>query len=266
VALDKDAGFRFIADSSLRGYDGSQKVRDEEHSLEEKDAHKGKRTPWTLRKLWGKPLWEWLKLIIVPFVIALSVAALGFLQAWAQNRAEEQRAQRATLQAYLDQMGALLLEHNLHTTKDTDVLNLATARTLTTLDALDPVRTRRVLRFLNETELIQSRSPEKSPVISLKYADLDSVDLSRRGLIGAANLQQADMTNADLSNADLSHTNLSGAHLRGANLSDANLTDANLSGAQGVTNEELERQANSLEGATMPNGQKYEDWLKSQEG
>src|SRR3712207_7773815 len=38
---------------------------------------------------------------------------------------------------------------------------------------------------------------------------------------------------------------------------------ANLGGADGITNEELEQQALSLEGADMPNGQKYEDWLKS---
>jgi hypothetical protein len=31
----------------------------------------------------------------------------------------------------------------------------------------------------------------------------------------------------------------------------------------GVTNEELQQQAASLEGATMPDDQKYEDWLKS---
>jgi hypothetical protein len=31
----------------------------------------------------------------------------------------------------------------------------------------------------------------------------------------------------------------------------------------GVTNEELEQQADSLEGTTMPDGQKHEDWLKS---
>jgi hypothetical protein len=43
---------------------------------------------------------------------------------------------------------------------------------------------------------------------------------------------------------------------------DANLMDADLSSATGVTNERLERQANTLQGATMPNGQKYEDWLK----
>jgi hypothetical protein len=38
---------------------------------------------------------------------------------------------------------------------------------------------------------------------------------------------------------------------------------ADLSDAKGVTNEELERQAKSLEDATMPDGQKYEDWLRS---
>jgi len=42
-------------------------------------------------------------------------------------------------------------------------------------------------------------------------------------------------------------------------LSGANLNGANLS----ISNEELEQQAKSLEGATMPNDQKYEEWLKS---
>ena len=47
------------------------------------------------------------------------------------------------------------------------------------------------------------------------------------------------------------------------NLSGADLRNANLSDASGITNEELEQQASSLKGATMPNGQKYEDWIKS---
>jgi hypothetical protein len=32
------------------------------------------------------------------------------------------------------------------------------------------------------------------------------------------------------------------------------------------TSEELEQQAGSLEGATMPNGQKYEDWIEERGG
>ena len=40
------------------------------------------------------------------------------------------------------------------------------------------------------------------------------------------------------------------------------LTYTNLEGVRGVTNEQLEQQAKSLEGATMPNGQKYDDWAQ----
>ena len=47
-----------------------------------------------------------------------------------------------------------------------------------------------------------------------------------------------------------------------ANLNKTDLSCADLSAAADITNEELEQQAASLEGAIMPNGQKYEDWLK----
>jgi hypothetical protein len=33
-----------------------------------------------------------------------------------------------------------------------------------------------------------------------------------------------------------------------------------------ITNEKLKEQAASLKDATMPDGQKYEDWLKGKEG
>jgi hypothetical protein len=52
---------------------------------------------------------------------------------------------------------------------------------------------------------------------------------------------------------------------RGAYLSRAYLHNTDLSRADGTTNEEVEQQALSLEGATMPNGQKYEEWLKDRE-
>ncbi len=61
---------------------------------------------------------------------------------------------------------------------------------------------------------------------------------------------------AGLGQANLSGANLSGADLSRANLQSANLKDANVADAQ------IE-QARSLKGATMPNGQKYEDWLKT---
>jgi uncharacterized protein YjbI with pentapeptide repeats len=74
------------------------------------------------------------------------------------------------------------------------------------------------------------------------------------------NLPAVDVseTGADLSGADLSGADLSGADLSGADLSGADLENAT------VSKEQLAR-CESLEGATMPNGQKYEDWLKDRE-
>jgi uncharacterized protein YjbI with pentapeptide repeats len=101
---------------------------------------------------------------------------------------------------------------------------------------------------------------------SLFQADLRDADLSWAFLNDAnlndANLRDANLNNTDLYSAFLPLDDLSDANLNNADLRDANLNNANLSGAEHITNEELEQQAASLEGATMPNGQKYEDWLK----
>src|ERR687897_81077 len=63
----------------------------------------------------------------------------------------------------------------------------------------------------------------------------------------------------DLSGATLREAQFSNAWLHGVNLSGADLKDA-----KGITTEELVQQAFSIKGATMPDGQKYEDWLKSE--
>jgi len=66
-----------------------------------------------------------------------------------------------------------------------------------------------------------------------------------------------NLTDADLSDAALQYGNLSSADLTGADLTGADLTEA-----KGWTKQQLSA-ARSLEGATMPNGEKCEDWLKS---
>ena len=81
----------------------------------------------------------------------------------------------------------------------------------------------------------------------LQYSDLDAAFMSDANLSGAY-LKKAKLFNAQLKGADLS----------GAILKEADLTDADVSEKQLLT-------AKSLEGATMPNGQKYEDWLKEKE-
>ncbi len=116
----------------------------------------------------------------------------------------------------------------------------------------------------------------------LSGADLGGADLGGADLSGAdlseADLRWADLRWADLRSAVLSGADLSGADLRWADLggavlssravlSGAELSGADLSGAVlGRTTSELEQQAFSLGEATMPDGKKYEDWLKDKKG
>jgi uncharacterized protein YjbI with pentapeptide repeats len=145
-----------------------------------------------------------------------------------QRELEEQRAQDVALQAYLDQMGNLLLERNLRESEEgSEVRTLARARTLTVLARLDPSRKTAAMRFLVEAKLVQ-RVEETQPIINLSDADLSEVVLE------GANLRGADLENADLSDAYLRFANLRDAYLtgnlEGANLSDADLSNADLGG------------------------------------
>jgi uncharacterized protein YjbI with pentapeptide repeats len=97
----------------------------------------------------------------------------------------------------------------------------------------------------------------------LREADLNEADLSDADLSGAvlnfsflagADLSGARLREADLTFADLRGTDLSKADLSDADLSMADLTNADLTNAVGITNEKLEQQAASFDGATMPDG------------
>jgi uncharacterized protein YjbI with pentapeptide repeats len=103
---------------------------------------------------------------------------------------------------------------------------------------------------------------------NLQAAILEGADLSG-ALVGStdpnlpwhpenADFEGADLSDADLSGAELVAVDLREANLDGANLEDADLSEANLEGATGVTVEELEEQAASLEGATMPDGTEHD--------
>jgi uncharacterized protein YjbI with pentapeptide repeats len=110
---------------------------------------------------------------------------------------------------------------------------------------------------------------------SLQEADLQEAIL-QEAILQGADLQGAILTGVKLQGADLQGAKLQGANLEGswsfiqeadlegAILTGVNLEGVNLQGAE-VTDEQL-IQAKSLEGATMPDGQKYEDWIKDKEG
>jgi hypothetical protein len=194
-----------------------------------------------------RTLWDWLSLLIVPIVLALG----GYLFTRSENRstqaAAERRAQDDALEAYLDDMTNLMIDHHLRSPpKGEDpkgVHAVARARTLTLLRRLDGERKGHVVQFLYESGLITQKV---RTVVDLAGANLAGANLAGTNLAGAnlreadlsfaklnnANLRDAKLSNAELSNADLSNADLSFAELWGANLSFANLSKADLSFAE----------------------------------
>lgn len=168
---------------------------------------------------------------------------------------EEQRAQDAALQAYLDQMSVLILEKDLHDLEGeegqslydtprgdvsyTKTSTLARARTLSILDRVDPERKRTVLQFLYESALIGRVSPLEQDyslvIVGLEGANLTDASLHNLYLGGVylpgVDLSGADLSGASLDRATLDHTKLSNADLSGALLPQTDLTLANLKGA-----------------------------------
>jgi uncharacterized protein YjbI with pentapeptide repeats len=260
--------------------------------------------------LHDKTLWDWLQLLVVPIVIALLAGLFTTVQILYQQAAEErlqsritdqnaeiqrfieeQRAQRASIGAYLDLMTQLLLENSLSFSEEnSEVRAIAQAQTTRVLRDADPSSKQTILLFLYDSKLI-SEVAGRPPIIDLgnadlseadlqltdlsevdlSYADLSGADLSKANLskanlnnsnLSKANLSNASLNDANLSFASLSEANLSGASLRGADLSKANLSGtllfsadlsgANLSGAKGVTERQLEEFHAILERATMP--------------
>jgi hypothetical protein len=104
----------------------------------------------------------------------------------------------------------------------------------------------------------QDRVPEEYRTrLDLHEANLQGANLRE------AFLQGAFLQGAFLQDAILYRANFQGANLQDANLQDAYLQGADLTGARGWTVRQL-GQANSLRDATMPDGQKFEDWLRAQ--
>jgi uncharacterized protein YjbI with pentapeptide repeats len=249
----------------------------------------------------NKKFWDYLELLIVPAALAFGVYWLNRTQEKRQQEADQkqqdreleivtQQAQDAALRAYLDQMSQLMLGAR-DSVEPIPLIDtrpgsqLARARTLTVLPTLDGKRKRSVLQFLYEAELID----KERPIVDLTGAELRGADLSGANLSDAnltgAFLSGANLSGADLRGADLSEAKVNGAILNKARLGtarvsvvlpdggaepaepnpadlrQADLSQANLQWAQGWTYEQLD-QAESLEGATMPDGTQYEDWVK----
>lgn len=235
----------------------------------------GKLTKITKEYQRGKTFWDWMQLLIIPFVLALATIWLNFTQAQTslQNSQKQHftdtqlaldKQRQEALVAYQKDISDLLLTHQLRSSKKgDDVRSVARARTLSTLQILDPSRKGLLIQFIQEAGLIAT----ESWVISLSGADLREVELSassisKANLQGSENSAQAPLqgndsnappgSNSNASNAsnappgnssnappqkgnsqksNLFIPNLRNANFSGADLSEAKLISTNLSGA-----------------------------------
>jgi hypothetical protein len=175
----------------LVGYDCAYET--EEHKMSQEPK---KQSWWGFR---GRTVWDWLPIssailgaILIPVVIAYGTwritwqladledkrvqeaQRLETQRAEAEQALAVQRAQDEALQAYLDQMSELMLDKNLLKEEEgSAVRTLARARTIAVLDRLDPERKITVLRFLDESHLID----KDNPVVSLADADFTKVHI-----------------------------------------------------------------------------------------
>lgn len=177
--LDGYAGASFIEDSSALIIVSGMAENQGQRNMEQKETHR----PWPLVKIEGKPIWSWLRLLIVPFALSLITVGFAWQQGIHQARIESQRAkvelkvakrrsQDEALQAYLDRMNTLIFEEGLlHSGKGSEVRMLARAYTLTILERMDPDRRSAILQFLVESDLVNAKK-DAEPIISLADANL----------------------------------------------------------------------------------------------
>jgi len=198
-----------------------------------------------------KDIWDYLELLVVPAALAIGVYWLNQRQAAREERAqdalvahtlgvENERAQEAAVQAYLDQLSHLLLtQHDqklIRMRVDDEVRQVIQARSEPLLRSLSAPRRWSLILFMSIMGLLN----KDRPLVSLTGADLRGIDGSGAPLQGidlqgaqlsGANLSEAHLEGALLVAANLRGADLRGAHLEGAFLWDAVLTDADLSGA-----------------------------------
>jgi len=242
------------------------------------------RFSWDWTGFSQKRLFDWIQILVIPGAIAVGTFVLNRAakkrddlaqqeQREREQTIETERAEEASLQAYLDYMSRMLTDSDrpLRRSHMGDNLSVAArAHTLTVLARLeDGARKGSVIRFLYEANLIRGKY---HPVINLsganlgganiQFAALDGAILQEANLaetnLGAANLKGAHLLLANLQRAHLGGANLQGANLQGANLQGANLQGANLQGAdlryaKGLTQDQIE-QAIGDNYTTLPKG------------
>jgi hypothetical protein len=231
-----------------------------------------------------KTLWDWMKLLIVPIILALG--GLLFTQMERLNSARAQALDRERLEVDREQTQIQLsltresleadrqqTQAQLRLTEQGQITQRFT-QAIEQLGATGDTGAKKLeirLGGIYALERIARDSPERdySSVTEVLTAYVRENTPEAPGprrppadiqaILDVLSRAQFRVPEEYRTRLDLHEANLQGANLQGANLLGANLLGASVRGAKGITNEELEQQAASLAGATMPNGQRHQD-------
>ncbi|MCB1788876.1 MAG: pentapeptide repeat-containing protein [Gammaproteobacteria bacterium] len=169
----------------------------------------------------AKTLWDWLKLLVVPIVLAVGGYFLEGSRKRFERTIENDRHNQQILDDYFEYISKLLLEKHLGNGTDQDVArDLARTRTLSALRLLDGKRKAHLLQFIYETGLI-----ERNPIIDLNGADLKGALLDEAVLSGAE-IRGAYFNGATIRRAHLIGTDLRGCDFARVCFADTDFTDA----------------------------------------
>jgi len=195
----------------------------------------------------GKSLWDWLSLLAVPALIGFATVLINAAQA----DIERVRLQELSVQQYIDRISELSLDARA-IANPTQSMAIGRAQTTAILQVTDKDRTGRILRFLQEMNLLQKYAVNLENLdfsnAELKGLRLDNMDFEGSDLRGAdlesgsfrnVDFEEADLRGADLEDADFRGADFEDAKVKGAELDHTDLRGADLSLAVGLTLSQL---------------------------
>jgi len=205
---------------------------------------------WTGFK--SKTLWDRAELLLVPILIAIGGWAFTMMQDKSNVRTEKENFQQSFLENYLNVITELMLDGKLRESdKDSEIRNIARARTINFFNTADNSRAGLILQFLYESNLINS----PKPLIDLTGIELMNKDFSNIQLIGVkitgAHFNGTNFKNANLKNSDFSSTNFNNCNLNNTKLNKTNFKYADMAN---VKLENVNLDDTNLEGVEFKNG------------